>query len=121
MQTINGALAQLARVPDWQSGGHEFDPRTLHKRRNASQYKAKEVSAFVFYIYGNTLQNTLECCFGVRKKVSKKSRRLTFPIFYFYTRRNNNDCIYFIGITIVKFKISFRFFKLTIDINLMTF
>ncbi len=25
-----GALAQLARVSDWQSEGHGFDSRTLH-------------------------------------------------------------------------------------------
>ena len=27
---LNGALAQLARVLDWQSRGHGFDSHTLH-------------------------------------------------------------------------------------------
>ena len=27
-----GALAQLARVSDWQSEGHGFDSRTLHTK-----------------------------------------------------------------------------------------
>lgn len=29
----DGALAQLARVSDWQSGGHGSDSRMLHKRK----------------------------------------------------------------------------------------
>lgn len=29
--STNGVLAQLARVLDWQSRGHGFDSRTLHK------------------------------------------------------------------------------------------
>ena len=28
--TTDGALAQLARASDWQSGGREFDSHTLH-------------------------------------------------------------------------------------------
>ena len=29
----DGALAQLARVSDWQSGGHGSDSRMLHKTK----------------------------------------------------------------------------------------
>lgn len=29
----DGALAQLARVSDWQSGGHGSDSRMLHKNK----------------------------------------------------------------------------------------
>ena len=29
-----GAVAQLARVLDWQSRGHGFDSRRLHKTKN---------------------------------------------------------------------------------------
>ena len=29
----DGALAQLARVSDWQSGGHGSDSRMLHKHK----------------------------------------------------------------------------------------
>ena len=32
---INGALAQLARVFDWQSKGHRFDSDMLHNLHNA--------------------------------------------------------------------------------------
>jgi hypothetical protein len=31
LHPIIGALAQLARVSDWQSEGHGFDSHTLHK------------------------------------------------------------------------------------------
>lgn len=31
--SYHGALAQLARVLDWQSKGHGFDSHTLHKMR----------------------------------------------------------------------------------------
>ena len=31
----DGALAQLARVSDWQSGGHGSDSRMLHKTESA--------------------------------------------------------------------------------------
>jgi hypothetical protein len=45
---IHGALAQLARVPDWQSGGHEFDPRTLHLENQG--FKHSEGDAFFIQV-----------------------------------------------------------------------
>ena len=32
LKYYEGELAQLARVPDWQSGGHRFDSGMLHLR-----------------------------------------------------------------------------------------
>ena len=42
-----GALAQLARVPDWQSGGHRFDSDMLHKGR----LFASPFCYMKFYVY----------------------------------------------------------------------
>ena len=43
-----GALAQLARVSDWQSEGHGFDSRTLHKVERTKTAQA------VFFCFAKT-------------------------------------------------------------------
>ena len=44
LQPQTGALAQLARVSDWQSEGHGFDSRTLHER------KVRFLSGFFYFL-----------------------------------------------------------------------
>ena len=40
---LYGALAQLARVSDWQSGGHGSDSRTLHIVKKKFNKKEKRI------------------------------------------------------------------------------
>ena len=51
----NGALAQLARVLDWQSRGHRFDSDMLHLEKQAFQ------------------KINWKACFLSYKKITKKS------------------------------------------------
>lgn len=55
MQTI-GALAQLARVSDWQSEGHGFDSHTLHNKLSISLVNQIVYKAYFFKITHNYTQ-----------------------------------------------------------------
>ncbi len=44
-----GGLAQLARVPDWQSGGHEFESRILHHSNQIRTHSLLEMRSDLWF------------------------------------------------------------------------